>query len=431
MGYVIVEYGISIIDTAIHMFFLETMLGLRERKKKNRYIFAVIYFLIAQYLMAYLIPQMVCIILVEVLFCVLSLKGERYEHIIWPIFLNVTYCAISSIVLPVLSITTGKIALELATAGSVERIWAMLIQKFFICAILWIILSYKGKWLNLAPIEKTVVIVMIIANLFIVYGFYVISVSTSMEVKAQNELFVISVLIVIVLITCAVLVVKISSKNKQVLETHMLKFQLESQVDMIESMRKNNEEVRVLRHDLKHYAVIVRDMVEVDNKEGALTQLEKYIEKTVQAEQKTDYIKGNPSINAVIYNCVSQCDDRNIRCNTKISTSYSEHMEQDIAIVFANLLDNAIRAEECVNEDKRSIDIKVRKEGDIIKAVVNNYIEKSVLDENPELETSKEDKNIHGWGMKSVRNIIEKYNGGIEISDDNNIFSIIFKIPTI
>ncbi len=431
MGYVIVEYGISAIDTAIHIFFLETMLGLRERKKKNRYIFAVLCFLATQYLMAHLIPQLLCVILLEVVYCELSLRGERYEHIIWPVLLNILYCAISSIVLPVLSIMTGKAAQELATAGSVERIWAMLIQKFFVCAVLWVLLSYKGKKLNLSPIEKGVVIVMLIANLFIVYGFYVISVSTSMEVKAQNELFVISLLIVVVLVTCAVLIVKISSKNKQMLETHMLKFQLENQADMIESMRKNNEEVSVLRHDLKHYAVIVRDMVKVDNKEGALTQLEKYIEKTVQAEQKTDYIKGNPSINAVIYNCVSQCGSMNIRCNTKITTSYPENMEQDVAIVFANLLDNAIRAEESVGDDRRKIDIIVHKEDDIIKAVVNNYIEKSVLDENPKLETSKEDKNIHGWGIKSVRNIIEKYNGGVEISDGNNVFSIIFKVPTI
>lgn len=429
MVFTIIEYGLSIADTFINIIFLEKLFGYKDKKKNVRYLFMVLYFLASQYLMVYLVPQLLCMVLIEAVYCMVALNGEKYEHIIWSILINVIYCAISSVVLPMLAIVTGKAATELAVAGSVERIWMVLIQKFLICMTLWTILSYKGKKLNLAYIEKLLVTTMLIANFFIVSGLYVISVSVSMETKTKNELFVISLLIVVVLLTCAVLVIKISSKNKQMMETHILKFQLENQVNMIENLRKNNEEVRVLRHDLKHYAVIIRDLLMDGNVSGALAGVEKYIEKTICAQQKTDYIKNNPSINAVIYNCVCKCNDKGITCHTKITTCYDESMEQDMAVVFANLLDNAIRAEEMQPDKKRRISISVFEEKRIVKCVINNYIEKSVLDDNPHLSTSKQDKELHGWGMSSVRNIIDKYIGDINIYEENNFFTVLIKMP--
>ena len=38
------------------------------------------------------------------------------------------------------------------------------------------------------------------------------------------------------------------------------------------------------------------------------------------------------------------------------------------------------------------------------------------------METSKKDKINHGFGMKSISGIVQKYNGRIENSSDNNIF---------
>ncbi|MBQ4283017.1 MAG: GHKL domain-containing protein [Lachnospira sp.] len=431
MGYMIIEYVLSIIDTVINFVFLEKLFGHKGKRSCVGYVFMLLHFVATQYLMAHLILQMLCVISIEVLYCVLTLNGKKHEHIIWVIMLNAIYCGISSVTLPVLAIMTGKAAAELAVAGSVARIWAALIQKFLVCAVLWLILSYRGNRLNLTNIEKLAVIILITANSFIVGGFYVVSVTSSMEMQAQEELLIISLLIVIVLASCAYLIVKISAKNKQMLENHILRFQLENQGDMIENMRKNNEEVKVLRHDLKYRAVIVRDMLVEGNTKDALDNINNYIERITQAQQKTDYIKGNPSINAIIYNCACMCASKSIKFETKIITSYPEKMEQDMAIMFANLLDNAVRAEEGVQENKRVIIIEIYEEEMIIKAIINNYIEKSILDENPELRTTKNDENSHGWGMKSIRNIVEKHNGGIEFNEENNMFSVEIKISKV
>lgn len=429
MGFIIIEYGLSVVDTIINIIFLEKLFGSKSKRNIIRYLFMLLYFIASQYLMAYLVPQLLCMVVIEFVFCTVALYGERYEHIIWSVLVNVIYCAISSIVLPLLSVVTGITASELAFAESIERIWMVLIQKFLICMTLWGILSYKGKRLNLTFLEKLVVATMLIANFFIVSGFYVISVNASLKATAMNELFVISLLIVVVLIACAVLIIKLSSKNKQMVEAQMLRFQLESQGDMIENLRKNSEEVRVLRHDLKYHAAIIHDMLINENVDSALSALENYIEQVVQAQQKTDYIKNNPYVNAVIYNCVCKCDERGIACHTEITACYDRSMDLDMAIMYSNLLDNAIRAEENQRKDKRSISLKVYEENGIIKAIFNNYTEEVVIDNNPELKTSKQDKNLHGLGIKSVKNMAKKYNGDVEIYNENHTFSVMTRIP--
>lgn len=431
MGYTIIEYALSVADSAINIIFLEKMFGYKENKKRNRYVFMGLYFLVSHYLMAYLMPQMLCLILVELMYCITSLKGKRYEHIIWTVALNVIYCTISSVILPVLSMITGEAAAELIVAGSIERIWMVLIQKFIICIALWCVLSYLGKQLNLMFMEKLIVVILLVTNIFIVSGFYVISVKTSIDTAGKIGFFVISVLIVIVLVVCAALMVMISSKNKQMLGNHMLKFQLESQSNMIDHMRKNNQEIRILRHDLKHYALIIQNLLKNNDVEKALVEVGKYIEKTILVEQQTDYIKGNQSINAVMYYYMCECEKKNIDFNIRVTTNYTEDVEQDMAILFANLLDNAVRAEEKVEKDKRCIDVNIYEEDKMFTAVISNYIEQSVLSDNPELRTTKLDDKLHGWGIKSVKNIVEKRNGIVRISEQDNTFNVIVEIPMV
>ncbi|MBQ0000467.1 MAG: GHKL domain-containing protein, partial [Clostridiales bacterium] len=56
--------------------------------------------------------------------------------------------------------------------------------------------------------------------------------------------------------------------------------------------------------------------------------------------------------------------------------------------------------------------------------IVQNAIDTSVLDSNPELNTTKSDAGLHGFGLKSVKQLIEKRNGLLEIYEDNHFFTV-------
>ena len=46
----------------------------------------------------------------------------------------------------------------------------------------------------------------------------------------------------------------------------------------------------------------------------------------------------------------------------------------------------------------------------------------SVLSDNPELNTSKPDASSHGYGVKTIKSIAEKYNGHASFYEENNKF---------
>ena len=54
--------------------------------------------------------------------------------------------------------------------------------------------------------------------------------------------------------------------------------------------------------------------------------------------------------------------------------------------------------------------------------MVKNRIARSVLDENPKLKTGKKDKSSHGYGIRSIRNIAQKYKGSVNFLEENGCF---------
>ena len=61
-------------------------------------------------------------------------------------------------------------------------------------------------------------------------------------------------------------------------------------------------------------------------------------------------------------------------------------------------------------------------ENGIYRFAVKNSINKSVLENNRQLITSKSDKKHHGYGIKIIREIAEKYQGRCDFFEEENVF---------
>lgn len=102
----------------------------------------------------------------------------------------------------------------------------------------------------------------------------------------------------------------------------------------------------------------------------------------------------------------------------------------DIYALFGNAIDNAI---ECVtkydDEEKRIVSINVTLVGTMIRLHFENYCEEEEEILNGSIRTTKKDKNYHGFGLKSIRFIAEKYGGIMNISRECNMFLLDILIP--
>jgi sensor histidine kinase regulating citrate/malate metabolism len=95
----------------------------------------------------------------------------------------------------------------------------------------------------------------------------------------------------------------------------------------------------------------------------------------------------------------------------------------DMAIILGNLLDNAIKAnDEIKGERYINIAIKYDKGRLIIK--VQNPYEGEILKENGRFLTMKKDRANHGIGLVSIKNVLQKYNGMMEIDYSKNVFCV-------
>lgn len=102
----------------------------------------------------------------------------------------------------------------------------------------------------------------------------------------------------------------------------------------------------------------------------------------------------------------------------------------DIYSVLGNLLQNAIEYLARINDpEKRVISLNIRKEANMDIIQIDNYLAEPLIkfDELP--ETTKADKDRHGFGLKSVSYLLKKYHGVLRITAGNHTFSVTAAIP--
>ncbi len=104
--------------------------------------------------------------------------------------------------------------------------------------------------------------------------------------------------------------------------------------------------------------------------------------------------------------------------------------QSDIYSLFGNAVDNAIKAVERLSDDERRyISVRVRSEKGMIVIHFENYYEGNLTFHKGMPQTTKEDKRYHGFGMKSIRMIVEKYQGHFSVKAQEGIFTLNILLP--
>lgn len=130
-----------------------------------------------------------------------------------------------------------------------------------------------------------------------------------------------------------------------------------------------------------------------------------------------------------------QCDAEHIQFTCIADgekLGFIEH--SDLISLFANALENALEYEVTVpREEDRFINLLIRQKNDFLIINVENYFEGELKFKDGELVTHKQDASFHGYGIKSIRRIVKKYGGNMNISKEGNAFllDIIFPLPQV
>lgn len=189
--------------------------------------------------------------------------------------------------------------------------------------------------------------------------------------------------------------------------------------------RDNMEMINHKCHDLKHQIRALRNL----NSE----EVGKYVsevEKTIEIYDsviKTD----NEVLNTILSEKSLYCEKRGIKLNCIIDTVSLDFINTlDIYTLLGNLLDNAIEGvERNVDRDKRVISFTITTRDKFLCIQTNNYCFEKLEIEDGMPKTTKENKKYHGYGMKSMKYITEKYKGALYANLNDEIFTLQIVIP--
>ncbi|MBQ9989762.1 MAG: GHKL domain-containing protein [Lachnospiraceae bacterium] len=193
----------------------------------------------------------------------------------------------------------------------------------------------------------------------------------------------------------------------------------ESQVNL---MKNSLEEMRILRHDLNNRLVPVYSLLQQGDTDDALKQLTQLGASWQKREEYS--ASGNPTVDALINYKLQHIDASIMNIHTNIQLPAALQLPDfDLAVVLGNLLDNALEALATAKEPSLSLFIRYSK-GCLLIQITNSFDGILLSDRNKKgLLSRKKDQKDHGLGLKSVRQIAEKYDGLLELEPDGQEFT--------
>lgn len=182
-----------------------------------------------------------------------------------------------------------------------------------------------------------------------------------------------------------------------------------------EMLLSQHENQSILIHDIKKHLQSISTL----NDKMEHDKIKEYIHGLMQSSDLREVSRqcDHEMLNAILARYGHQCLNRQIAFHTDIRSGIIDFIaDTDITSLFCNLLDNAIEAAGGIPDSFIEISVCKREKTPFIVITVINSSRKNPFDEqNGKLATTKLNKRKHGFGIKSIRKTVAKYQGDMQM----------------
>lgn len=209
------------------------------------------------------------------------------------------------------------------------------------------------------------------------------------------------------------LILEKAGKSRQERERELLEQEVRIYENQFAIIRQSQHNVRALKHDMKHHIKMLTDMVSEGENEAALKYL---VSMGAFMENSEEHVvTGNEKIDSILNYMISKAKGSSIDISWKIQIP--EHLDIpvfDINVILSNLFENALNALADVIEPTFHIMMKYDR-GILCISTQNNCSGKKRTFGASE---------GHGFGLKNIRRIAEKYHGSLTVTERDGDFQI-------
>ncbi|HBG5350111.1 TPA: GHKL domain-containing protein [Clostridioides difficile] len=241
----------------------------------------------------------------------------------------------------------------------------------------------------------------------------------------RNQLFIIATVLFLSSISLISTIKKIYLDNKLLMENSMIEKISSMKNEYYKNIESKQLKIELLSHDMKNHISCIEGMYENNiNIRPYLNNIKNTI------RNNNIYHTGNVTLNIILNDKKDLCDKYNINLIALIDFSKCKFINDiDICDIFSNILDNAIEACNKVTLDYKEIILRGNVINDFYIIKAENTKMNDILIKDSNILTDKIDTLKHGFGIKSIKKSVDKYDGTYVIEHNKNRFTMIISIP--
>lgn len=204
------------------------------------------------------------------------------------------------------------------------------------------------------------------------------------------------------------------------MEKELLQQQNNAYSKQFELINQSQENIKMLRHDIKNHMSSLQALIKANDNERALNYLKNIYD---HGNYSNEYAKsGNSEIDSILNYKINEASKHGIKVNVSLNIPEKLSIQPfDLSVVLGNLIDNSIEATLKLSDDK-TINVSIEYERNVLYISISNPYDGKLLYKNSKLKTTHHDKENHGIGLNSVKKSVDKYNGVLDIHYTDKIF---------
>lgn len=209
-------------------------------------------------------------------------------------------------------------------------------------------------------------------------------------------------------------------KSKDFIE---LQVQLQKEYDMAEYYKElfhQDENQRILIHDIRNHLLSISQL----NEQHDYDKINRYLDSLLNSSdlQSSVQVSDNEMLNSILCHYMQICRDKHIAFKVDVRKKLLQDLDYtDLTALFCNLLDNAMEACSDIPDSCIELSITHKENTNItVISIINTCRFCPQFNKNGIPISTKKNKLKHGFGLKSIERVVNKYNGNMKMYCEND-----------
>lgn len=305
------------------------------------------------------------------------------------------------------------------TATVYRCVYLLLCAVFLYAAVRFVCRWAKGKGREIGRSLKWGWFLVPLLFLCMVYFQRVYKLLISEQVIHRWWLFLAGILLAISIFGGCLLIQRGKERGR------MLKLRMDMMEGDYRELLKVYEEKELLLHDVKNHMLTIRRMAEAGKDQEILCYLDEM--DGVLQKGRNRNLADHDLVNLILNQKFQEAENEGISLRYVMEDMSGLQLKHtEICALFSNMLDNAIEANAKIAEGmERWLELKCARKGQKLVIHISNPMAETNIQFSGELpQTTKLDKRQHGFGMRSIRHVVDMHDGYMVIEAKDGIFSL-------